>query len=54
MRPYVICHMMASLDCPSTLEGKTMLLKHYAQNGAFQPKVVRSSMIRTIKVSPSV
>ena len=31
---------LASLDCPSTLEGKTTLLKHYAQNGAFQPKVV--------------
>ena len=64
MRPYIICHMMASLDgridcemteqiddtnhyyealasldCPSTLEGKTTLLKHYAQNGVFQPKV---------------
>ena len=30
---------LASLDCPSTLEGKTTLLKHYAQNGVFQPKV---------------
>ena len=65
MRPYVICHMMASLDgridcemteqiddtnhyyetlasldCPSTLEGKTTLLKQYAQNGVFQPKAV--------------
>ena len=31
---------LASLDCPSTLEGKTTLLKHYAQNGVFQPKAV--------------
>ena len=63
MRPYVICHMMASLDgsidcamteqiddtnhyyealaqfdCPSTLEGKTTLAMHYAQDGAFQPQ----------------
>ena len=30
---------LSSLDCPSTLEGKTTLLKHYAQNGVFQPKV---------------
>lgn len=62
MRPYVICHMMASLDgridcamteqiddtnhyyealaqlgCPSTLEGKTTLAMHYAQEGTFQP-----------------
>lgn len=29
---------LASLDCPSTLEGKTTLQKHYAQDGAFQPK----------------
>ena len=61
MRPYVICHMMASLDgridcemteqiddtnhyyealaqlgCPSTLEGKTTLAMHYAQDGVFQ------------------
>ena len=60
MRPYIICHMMASLDgridcdmteqiddtnhyyealnqldCPSTLEGKTTLAKHYAQPGCF-------------------
>ena len=62
MRPYVICHMMASLDgridcamteqiddtnhyyealakleCPSTLEGKTTLKMHYAQDGEFHP-----------------
>ena len=61
MRPYIICHMMASLDgridcemteqiddtnhyyealaqlgCPSTLEGKTTLAMHYAQDGVFQ------------------
>ena len=61
MRPYIICHMMASLDgridcemteqiddtnlyyealaqlgCPSTLEGKTTLVMHYAQDGVFQ------------------
>jgi len=61
MRPYTICHMMASLDgridcamteqiddtnhyyealaqlgCPSTLEGKTTLAMHYAQDGVFQ------------------
>ena len=60
MRPYTICHMMASLDgridcdmteqiddtnhyyealdqlgCPSTLEGKTTLAMHYAQEGLF-------------------
>lgn len=64
MRPYTICHMMASLDgridcemteqiddtnhyydalaqleCPSTLEGKTTLVMHYAQNGEFQPQM---------------
>ncbi|MBQ3876759.1 MAG: dihydrofolate reductase family protein [Prevotella sp.] len=63
MRPYIICHMMASLDgridcamteqiddtnhyydalaqlgCPSTLEGKTTLAMHYAQDGVFQPQ----------------
>ena len=63
MRPYVICHMMASLDgridcamteqiddtnhyyealaglgCPSTLEGKTTLKMHYAQDGEFLPQ----------------
>ena len=63
MRPYIICHMMASLDgridcgmteqiddtnhyyealaqlgCPSTLEGKTTLAMHYAQDGAFRPQ----------------
>ena len=62
MRPYTICHMMASLDgkidcamteqiddthhyydalaqlgCPSTLEGKTTMAMHYAQDGEFQP-----------------
>ncbi len=61
MRPYTVCHMMASLDgridcamteqiddtnhyyealarldCPSTLEGKTTLAMHYAQEGEFQ------------------
>ena len=61
MRPYIICHMMASLDgridcamteqiddtnhyyealaqldCPSTLEGKTTLAMHYAQDGQFK------------------
>ena len=61
MRPYVICHMIASLDgridcdmteqiddtnhyyevlehlgCPSTLEGKTTLAMHYAQEGTFK------------------
>ena len=64
MRPYVICHMMASLDgridcemteqiddtnhyyealaqlgCPSTLEGKTTLAMHYAQDGVFQQRL---------------
>ena len=63
MRPYIICHMMASLDgridcamteqiddtnhyydalaqlgCPSTLEGKTTLAMHYAQDSVFQPQ----------------
>ena len=63
MRPYIICHMMASLDgridcamteqiddtnhyyealaqlgCPSTLEGKTTLAMHYAQDGVFRPQ----------------
>lgn len=61
MRPYIICHMMASLDgridcdmteqiddtnhyyealeelnCPSTLEGKNTLAKHYAEKGLWQ------------------
>ena len=61
MRPYTICHMMASLEgridcdmteqiddtnhyyealellgCPSTLEGKTTLAMHYAQEGRFE------------------
>ena len=61
MRPYIICHMMASLDgridcdmteqiddtnhyyealerlgCPSTLEGKVTLEKHYAQQGYYR------------------
>ncbi len=60
-RPYIICHMMASLDgridcgmteqiddtnhyyealdaldCPSTLEGKTTLVMHYALPGEFE------------------
>ena len=64
MRPYIICHMMASLDgridcemteqiddtnhyyealaqlgCPSTLEGKTTLAMHYAQDGVFQQRL---------------
>ena len=64
MRPYTICHMMASLDgridcdmteqiddtnhyyealeqfcCPSTLEGKTTLAMHYAQEGRFEGNV---------------
>ncbi len=29
---------LAQLDCPSTLEGKTTLAMHYAQDGAFQPR----------------
>ena len=61
MRPYIICHMMASLDgridcdmteqiddtnhyydaldqlqCPSTLEGKTTLVMHYAMEGTYR------------------
>ena len=64
MRPYTVCHMMASLDgridcdmteqiddtnhyyealeqlcCPSTLEGKTTLAMHYAQEGRFEGNV---------------
>jgi len=30
---------LSSLDCQSTLEGKTTLQKHYAQTGEFHPKV---------------
>ena len=73
MRPYVICHMMASLDgridcamteqiddtnhyyealarlgCPSTLEGKTTLAMHYAQNGVFQPQKPREDAGRQL------
>ena len=29
---------LAQLGCPSTLEGKTTLAMHYAQNGEFQPQ----------------
>ena len=29
---------LAQLDCPSTLEGKTTLAMHYAQDGVFQPR----------------
>ena len=29
---------LAQLDCPSTLEGKTTLAMHYAQDGEFQPQ----------------
>ena len=29
---------LAQLDCPSTLEGKTTLKMHYAQDGEFQPQ----------------
>lgn len=61
MRPYTICHMMASLDgridcemteqiddtnhyyealeslnCPSTLEGRTTMAMHYAKEGFFR------------------
>ncbi len=73
MRPYVICHMMASLDgridcemteqiddtnhyyevlakldCPSTLEGKTTLAMHYAQDGSFLPKLKHENAGRQI------
>ena len=29
---------LAQLDCPSTMEGKTTLAMHYAQDGTFQPQ----------------
>ena len=29
---------LSQLDCPSTLEGKTTLAMHYAQDGVFQPR----------------
>ena len=80
MRPYVICHMMASLDgridcamteqiddtnhyyealagldCPSTLEGKTTLAMHYAQDGEFQPKKAHEDAGQQIyKASPTL
>ena len=78
MRPYVICHMMASLDgridcamteqiddtnhyyealaqleCPSTLEGKTTLAMHYAQDGTFKPQKAHEDAGQQIyKASP--
>jgi len=73
MRPYIICHMMASLDgridcemteqiddtnhyyealaqlgCPSTLEGKTTLSMHYAQDGFYKHQKAREDAGRQL------
>ena len=43
---------LASLGCPSTLEGKTTLAMHYAQDGEFQPQKAHEDAGQQIYKAP--
>jgi riboflavin biosynthesis pyrimidine reductase len=43
---------LAQLDCPSTLEGKTTLKMHYAQEGEFQPMKAHENAGQQIYKAP--